>query len=47
MLRSGKRPDGTPVVVMPFDALNALNDVDLQALYLHRKALPPRPLGGG
>lgn len=45
MLRSGKRPDGTPVAVMPFDALKALNDVDVQALYLHLKALPARPMG--
>lgn len=45
MLRSGKRADGTPIAVMPFDALKALNDVDMQALHLHLKALPPRPLG--
>jgi hypothetical protein len=45
MLRSGKRPDGTPIAVMPFDALKALNDVDAQALYLTLRALPPRPLG--
>jgi hypothetical protein len=31
---------------MPFDALKELNDVDVQALYLHLKSLPPRPQGG-
>jgi mono/diheme cytochrome c family protein len=46
MLRSGKRADGTPIAVMPFDALKELNGVDVQALYLHLKSLPPRPQGG-
>jgi hypothetical protein len=45
MLRSGKRPDGSPIAVMPFDALRAFNDVDAHALYLHLKALPARPMG--
>lgn len=46
MMRSGKRPDGSPVsTVMPFAALGAMNDTDLRALYVHLKGLPPRPLG--
>ena len=44
MLRSGKRPDGSAVSkVMPFVALKELNDTDVQALYLHLKALPAAP----
>lgn len=46
MLRSGHRPDGSAVsTVMPFAALKAMNDTDVQALYLHLKALPARPAG--
>ena len=47
MFRSGKRPDGSPVSrVMPFQALGAMSDTDIQALFLHLKTLPARPLGG-
>ncbi|CAN5162286.1 hypothetical protein BH11PSE10_BH11PSE10_17080 [soil metagenome] len=36
MLRSGLRPDGSTVSrVMPFESLKALNDTDVQALFLH------------
>ena len=45
MLRSGKRPDGTPVQVMPFSALSKMNDVDAQALYAYLKTIPSRPQG--
>jgi len=46
MLRTGKRPDGSAVSpVMPFASLAALNDTDVQALYLHLKGLAPRPAG--
>jgi len=46
MLRSGRRPDGSAVSrVMPFESLQALNDTDAQALYLHLKGLAPRPAG--
>jgi cytochrome c553 len=45
MLRSGKRPDGTPVRVMPFGSLSKLNDVDAQALYAYLKTVPPRAAG--
>ncbi|MFN4118563.1 c-type cytochrome [Acidovorax sp.] len=34
MLRSGKRPDGSPIQVMPFESLGQLSDVDAQALHL-------------
>ncbi|MGT2507818.1 c-type cytochrome [Cupriavidus basilensis] len=41
MMRSGLRPDGSPVSrVMPFDSFGRMDDVDLGALYLHLKALP-------
>ena len=46
MLRSGKRPDGSEVdKAMPFAALKEMNDTDVRALYLHLRALPPRPAG--
>lgn len=41
MLRSGRRPDGSTIAVMPFEALSRLNDVDARALYLYLKTLPP------
>jgi hypothetical protein len=40
MLRSGKRPDGSAISVMPFASLGVLDDTDARALYLHLKALP-------
>jgi mono/diheme cytochrome c family protein len=46
MLRSGKRPDGSPIKVMPFESLAKLNDVDAQALYEYLKTVPARPAGG-
>ncbi|RZJ59926.1 MAG: c-type cytochrome [Acidovorax sp.] len=42
MLRTGKRPDGTPIQVMPFESLGQLSDTDAQALYLYLNA----PAGG-
>lgn len=42
MFRSGKRPDGTAVQVMPFESLREMSETDLRALYLYLKALPPR-----
>lgn len=36
MMRTGKRPDGTPVsAVMPFSSLKQLDETDLAALHLH------------
>jgi mono/diheme cytochrome c family protein len=46
MLRTGKRPDGTPIKVMPFESLAKMNDVDAQALYEYLKTVPARPAGG-
>ena len=46
MLRSGKRPDGSPIKVMPFESLGKLDDVDVQALHAYLKTVPPRPAGG-
>ena len=40
MLRTGKRPDGTHIQVMPFESLGQLSDVDAQALYLYLNAPP-------
>jgi mono/diheme cytochrome c family protein len=45
MMRSGKRPDGTPIKVMPFESLAKINDVDTQALYEYLKTVPARPFG--
>ena len=40
MFRSGKRPDGVAVQVMPFESLREMSETDLRALYLYLKALP-------
>lgn len=46
MLRSGLRPDGRAVsAVMPFASIRAMNDVDIAALYLYLKSLPPQASG--
>jgi mono/diheme cytochrome c family protein len=46
MFRNGKRPDGSSISkVMPFPALGAMSDVDVQALHLYLKSLPPRKFG--
>lgn len=48
MLRTGRRPDGTPVSpVMPFGSLQAMSPTDADARFLYLKALPVRPAGGG
>ncbi|WP_298923815.1 c-type cytochrome [uncultured Ramlibacter sp.] len=46
MLRSGKRPDGTAIKVMPFESISKMNDLDAQALYAFLQTLPARPAGG-
>jgi mono/diheme cytochrome c family protein len=46
MLRSGKRPDGSAIQVMPFAALSKLNDVDAQAVYTYLRTVPPKAAGG-
>jgi mono/diheme cytochrome c family protein len=39
MFRSGKRPDGSAVQVMPFESLREMSEVDLRALHLYLKGL--------
>ena len=39
MLRSGKRPDGTPIAVMPFEALSKFSDTDARALHRYLTSL--------
>jgi mono/diheme cytochrome c family protein len=46
MMRTGRRPDGGAIAVMPFESLARMRDVELQALYAYLKTLPPRPVGG-
>jgi mono/diheme cytochrome c family protein len=41
MFKTGKRPDGTPIKVMPFGSLGQMNDTDVRALFLYLKSLPP------
>ena len=45
MLRSGKRPDGSVIKVMPFGSLREMNDTDAQAIYAYLKTVPPKPNG--
>lgn len=45
LFKSGKRPDGSEVKVMPFGSLREMSDVDVRALYLYLKTLPPSPQG--
>ena len=39
MFRSGKRPDGSAVKVMPFESLREMNEVDVRALHLYLNGL--------
>ncbi|MDM0027697.1 c-type cytochrome [Variovorax saccharolyticus] len=45
LFKSGTRPDGTPVQVMPFGSLREMSDTDVRALHLYLKSLPPMPHG--
>lgn len=45
MMRSGKRPDGSAIAVMPFASLAQMNDVDLRGLYAYLQTLPARDAG--
>ena len=45
MLRSGKRPDGSAIEVMPFGSLAKMDEVDAQALYAYLKTVPARAAG--
>lgn len=42
MFKTGKRPDGSAIQVMPFESLKEMNDTDLRALHLYLKSLPPK-----
>ena len=39
MFRSGKRPDGSAVQVMPFGSLREMSDTDVRALHLYLQSL--------
>jgi mono/diheme cytochrome c family protein len=45
LFKTGNRPDGTSVRVMPFGSLSQMNDTDVRALFLYLKSLPPSPKG--
>ncbi len=45
LMRTGRRPDGAEVRVMPFDSFGRMNDTELGALYLHLRNLAA-PAGG-
>jgi hypothetical protein len=46
MFRSGKRPDGSAIAVMPFETLREINDTDVAAMHAYLKTLPPQAAGG-
>lgn len=41
MLRSGKRPDGTAIAVMPFESLSELDDGEIAAMHAYFRSLSP------
>jgi mono/diheme cytochrome c family protein len=45
MLKSGQRPDGSKIKVMPFESLREMNETDMRALHLYLRSLPPKPQG--
>ncbi len=45
MFRSGKRPDGTAIPVMPFESLAKMDETDIRALHAFLKTVPARPAG--
>jgi mono/diheme cytochrome c family protein len=45
MFRSGKRPDGTTIAVMPFESFSKMNDVDIRALHAFLQTVPARSAG--
>lgn len=46
-LRDGRRPGGTPIdsTAMPIRLLRQMSDVELKALYLYLRTVPPREYG--
>jgi mono/diheme cytochrome c family protein len=47
MMRSGKRPDGSAIKVMPFESLAELNDTEIAAMYAYFRNLAPAGRAGG
>ena len=45
LFRTGRRPDGSAVKVMPFESLRAMSETDVRALDLYLRSLPPKPQG--
>ncbi|MEJ8812050.1 c-type cytochrome [Variovorax ureilyticus] len=45
LFKTGNRPDGTVVKVMPFGSLREMSDTDVRALFLYLKTLQPMPDG--
>jgi mono/diheme cytochrome c family protein len=45
MFKTGIRPDGSKIQVMPFESLREMNDTDVRALHLYLKSLPAQPQG--
>lgn len=41
MMKTGRRPDGSAIAVMPFASLAQLNDTDLRSLHAYLQSLPP------
>lgn len=45
MMKTGKRPDGSVIAVMPFESLAQLSDVDLAAVHMYLQGVPARAAG--
>jgi mono/diheme cytochrome c family protein len=45
LFKTGKRPDGSPVKVMPFDSLREMSETDVKALHLYLQSLKPAAKG--
>ncbi|MGV3573050.1 MAG: c-type cytochrome [Ramlibacter sp.] len=45
LFRTGQRPDGSAVKVMPFESLRAMSETDVRALHLYLRSLQPLPQG--
>lgn len=46
-LREGKRPGGSPIdTLMPVRYTKDMTDVEIRALYMYLKTVPPKPYGG-
>jgi mono/diheme cytochrome c family protein len=42
MLKTGKRPDGSSIAVMPFETLRELSDTDARAMHVYLRSLAGR-----